>query len=102
MYTKLSLLLFILTLSISCSKNDSQKTIDISKNWHFSPDEKNIGISEKWDDTDFDDSQWVILDAGKKWEDQGYPDLDSYGWYRKTIDIPANWKGKDVWIKFAE
>jgi len=101
MYTKLSLLLFILTLSISCSKNDSQKTIDISKNWHFSPDEKNIGISEKWDDTDFDDSQWVILDAGKKWEDQGYPDLDSYGWYRKTIDIPANWKGKDVWIKFA-
>ena len=43
----------------------------------------------------------VDLDAGKKWEEQGYPDLDAYGWYRKSVDIPADWKGKDVWIKFA-
>ena len=101
MKTKLSLLLFILTLTIACVKNDSPITIDLSKEWRFSPDENNIGISEKWYAVNFDDSQWDTLDAGKKWEDQGYPDLDSYGWYRKTVDIPANWKGKDVWIKFA-
>ena len=101
MKTKLSLLLFILTLTIACVKNDSPKTIDLSKEWSFSPDENNIGISEKWYTNNFDDSQWDTLDAGKKWEDQGYPDLDSYGWYRKTVDIPSDWKGKDVWIKFA-
>jgi len=101
MKTKVSLLLFILTLAISCRDNPSPETIDISKNWRFSPDEKNIGTSEKWSAESFNDSQWAILDAGKKWEDQGYKDLDGYGWYRKTIDIPADWKGKDVWVKFA-
>ncbi len=101
MKIKLSLLLFIFTMTLSCVKNNSQKTIDISKKWRFSADEKNIGISEKWYSVDFDDSQWTILDAGKKWEDQGYPELDSYGWYRKTVEIPADWKGEDVWIKFA-
>jgi len=101
MKTKVSLLLFILTLAISCRDNPSPETIDISKNWRFSPDEKNIGTSEKWSAESFNDSQWAILGAGKKWEDQGYKDLDGYGWYRKTIDIPADWKGKDVWVKFA-
>ncbi len=101
MKSKLVLLLLILTLPISCVKNDSPETIDISKNWRFSPDEKNVGMSQKWHSVDFNDSKWSTLDAGKKWEEQGYPNLDSHGWYRKTIDIPADWEGKDVWIKFA-
>ena len=37
----------------------------------------------------------------KKWEDQTYPDLDGYGWYRKTRSIPADWNGKDVWFKLG-
>jgi len=101
MKTKLSLLLFILTFTISCVKNDSTKTIDISKKWQFSPDENNVGMSEKWYAVNFDDSLWDTLDAGIRWEEQGYPDLDGYGWYRKTIDIPKEWEGKDVWIKFG-
>jgi len=76
-------------------------TIDLSKNWKFSPDENNIGMSEKWFDSDFDDSNWAMIDGGKRWEDQGYPDLDDYAWYRKTIDISTDWEGKDMWIKFA-
>lgn len=86
---------------VGCQPSNSPQTIDLSANWSFSPDENNIGISENWYDVDFDDSRWAMLDAGKKWEEQGYPDLDSYGWYRKTIDIPEDWNGKDVWIKFA-
>jgi len=101
MKAKLSLLFLTLILTMSCVKNDSPETIDISKNWKFSPDENNIGMHENWSAINYNDSKWAILDAGKKWEEQGYSDLDSYGWYRKTIDIPADWKGKDVWIKFA-
>lgn len=101
MKTKLSVLLLILTFTMSCVRNNSPETIDLSENWRFSPDENNIGSSEKWNSINFDDSKWVMLDAGIKWEEQGYPDLDSYGWYRKTVDIPAGWKGKDVWIKFG-
>ncbi|NOX66929.1 MAG: family 16 glycosylhydrolase [Chlorobi bacterium] len=84
-----------------CQQNNSPKTIDLSKSWRFSPDKKNIGISEGWYKIDFDDSQWNTLDAGTRWENQGYPKLDSLAWYRKTVDIPSAWKGKDVWIKFG-
>lgn len=91
----------ILILAISCVENHSPDTIDISKNWHFSPDERNIGTSEKWYAVSFNDSQWKIIDAGKKWEDQGYSNLDSYGWYRKSVVVPADWHGKDLWIKFG-
>jgi len=101
------LLLFLLIYPVSSwaqEKGKNQKsfvTIDLSENWRFSPDDDNIGISEKWYSVHFDDSKWNMLDAGKRWEDQGYPDLDSFGWYRKAVDLPVDWKGKDVWIKFG-
>jgi hypothetical protein len=88
-------------LTSSCVKNDFPKTIDLTTNWQFSPDEKSIGMSDKCCSIDFDDSKWNTIDAGERWEEQGYPDLDGYGWYRKTVEIPADWKGKDVWIKFG-
>ncbi len=97
----LSFIIFSLLMAASCVKNDSPKTIDLTKNWRFSPDEKNIGMSEKWYAVDFDDSKWNTIDAGKDWETQGYPDLDGYGWYRKTVEIPADWVGKEVWINFS-
>ncbi len=101
MSTKLVLILFILTLATSCVKTDSPETIDLSKNWRFSADENNTGLSEKWHMPNFDDTHWDKIDAGKRWEDQGYPDLDAYAWYRKTVDVPSGWNGKDVWLKFG-
>lgn len=101
MKTKLGLLLLIILITISCVKNSTTETIDISKNWRFSPDENNLGRTQNWHAIDFDDSKWSILDAGIKWEEQGYSELDAFGWYRKIVDIPLDWKGKDVWVKFA-
>ncbi len=100
MTTKVILILIVLLIALGCGKTDSPETIDLSKNWRFSPDEKNIGLSGKWHVPDFDDANWAKLDVGKRWEDLGYPDLDSYGWYRKTVEVPADWNGEDVWIKF--
>lgn len=100
MNTKLILILLVFASAMSC-KQTIPESIDLSANWRFSPDEKNMGHSEQWYDSNFDDSQWDLIDAGLKWEDQGYPDLDSYGWYRKTVDIPEEWKGKDIWLKFG-
>ena len=98
---KLILIVFILAVSLSCVNSNSQKTIDLVKNWKFSPDTDNIGVSEKWFALGFDDSKWDILNAGIRWEDQGHPDLDGNAWYRKTVVIPNDWKGKDIWIKFG-
>ena len=99
--TKLSLILIVLTIMTSCVKNDFPETIDLQKKWKFAPDENNIGISEKWYSVEFNDSQWNTIDAGYRWEELGYRDLDSYGWYRKKINIPVTWKGKDVWLKLG-
>jgi len=95
----LSFLLFFII--ISGVNAQSPLTIDVSKKWHFAPDEKNKGLNQKWYSNDFDDTNWAIIDTGKRWEDQGYPLLDSFGWYRKLIHIPADWKEKDVWLKFG-
>ena len=93
MITKLFFLLSILFFS-SCITNDDPVTIDLSKNWHFSPDTNNLGMSEQWYSKKFDDSNWKVIDAGERWEDVGYKNLDSYGWYRKVVDIPKHFKEK--------
>lgn len=94
---------FLISLLIvsACQQSKSPVTVDLSNNWHFSPDENNIGINENWYSINFDDSKWAVIDAGKSWEDQGYPDLDSFGWYRKIVDIPVELEGEDLWIKFG-
>ncbi|MBK7106930.1 MAG: family 16 glycosylhydrolase [Ignavibacteriae bacterium] len=75
--------------------------IYLEKNWRFLPDENNVGISAKWYAIDFDDSKWVSIDAGERWENQGYPNLDGIGWYRKKVYIPNYWNEKEIWIKFS-
>ena len=91
--------LLAMIFSVSCTRNNSPQTIDIAKSWRFSPDENNIGKSENWYAVNFNDSHWAVLDAGTRWEEQGYRDLDGFGWYRKNVDVPANWNGKEVWLK---
>ncbi len=97
---KLQAVLVLLVLVMGCQQTRAPKTIDLSDNWRFSPDRENVGMSEKWYAPNFDDSDWDTLNAGLRWEDQGYPDLDGTAWYRKSVFIPRAWKGKKVWMKF--
>ena len=93
--------LLVMVFASSCVNKSIPDSIDISKEWQFSPDENNIGITESWFDFTFDASSWETIDAGKRWEDQGYPNLDSIAWYRKFITIPTDWKEGQVWLKFG-
>jgi hypothetical protein len=101
MKTRFIFILIMLLVASACVTTDSPETIDLTKNWRFSADENNIGLSENWHHLDFDDSDWAEIDAGKRWEDLGYRDLDGYAWYRKSVDVPEDWRGKEVWIKFG-
>ena len=93
--------LFGICIVNGCQKKYPGENIDISKGWRFAPDENNVGVSKGWFATDFNDANWKVLDAGTKWEEQGFPDLDDYGWYRKSVVVPKAWKGKSVWLKFT-
>ncbi len=99
MKKEIIILLLTLLFISACQRSKSPITIDISSNWRFSPDENNIGTSESWYSINFDDSDWAVIDAGKRWEDLGYRELDGFGWYRKTFEIPADWKGKKIWLR---
>ena len=99
MIVVIKICLLTIFFSTSCTKVETLETIDLAKEWHFSPDENNIGVSENWHSPKYDDSKWKSVDAGQKWEDFGFPNLDSYGWYRKNVKIPMEWKDKKVWLK---
>ncbi len=43
----------------------------------------------------YDDGQWKTMSLPGIWENYGL-DIDGVVWFRKSIDIPAAWKGKEL------
>ena len=72
--------------------------IDLTTGWRFRPDPKNLGLDEGWHTSACHDDDWTVLEAGKRWEDQGFRDVDGFAWYRHGVDIPRLWRGKKVWL----
>ena len=95
------MILIISSVTFGCRDKGSPQDIDLSKEWRFSPDKNEVGETQKWFASEYDDSDWILIDAGKKWEEQGFPELDSVAWYRKSVVIPEDYAGTDIWLKFA-
>ena len=58
-------------------------------------DPGNKGFEKGWAKPDFDDTAWKTMNLPSKWEKQGLK-IDGAVWLRRTIDIPADWQGKDL------
>jgi sialate O-acetylesterase len=54
------------------------------------------GGSDMWAAPSFDDKHWKTMKLPTHWEDAGLPDYDGVVWFRKEIEIPANWVGQDL------
>lgn len=52
--------------------------------------------TEVWAQLSFDDSEWELMAQPSMFEAHGHGDFDGVACYRKTIDIPANWKGREL------
>jgi len=76
-------------------------SIDLVEGWRFRPDPQSVGAAEQWFSADHADDGWVPIEGGKRWEDQGYPELDGHAWYRMWVEIPEGWQGKRIWITFG-
>lgn len=64
-----------------------------TEDWKDSTDDGNkIG----WQTPAFDDAAWPTMDAPVEMEKAGLPDFDGTVWFRRTIDIPAAWEGKEL------
>jgi sialate O-acetylesterase len=49
----------------------------------------------------WDDSQWPAIKAPGVWEKQAHPSLDGIAWYRKKIEIPPDWVGRELSLSLA-
>ena len=61
----------------------------------FPLDPGNQGLEQGWANTDFDDRAWGLMKIPGSWTAQGH-NYSGIFWFRKTIDIPAAWAGKDI------
>lgn len=72
--------------------------------WMRSLDAKDPGTSpskgQSWQAPDLDDTQWKTMELPVLWEAAGLPRFDGIVWFRRTIDIPANWVGQKVTMNF--
>ena len=58
-------------------------------------DPGNEGFKNGWAKVDLDESDWKQMELPKHWEDDGLK-IDGAVWFRRTIDVPAEWKGKTL------
>jgi sialate O-acetylesterase len=49
-----------------------------------------------WAMPGFDDSAWPKMNIPTYWEQAGVPDYDGTIWFRKKVNMPAGWAGKDL------
>lgn len=60
----------------------------------------NMGLEKGYNQPDFDDSNWPTMPLPSTWERQGLY-LDGVVWFRKQLDIPSDWAGKTLTLKFG-
>jgi len=63
----------------------------VTGQWRFQK-----GDDVAWKARDFDDSQWQGVTLPDNWEHHSaYTNDNVYGWFRRRIEIPADFKGRD-------
>jgi len=54
-----------------------------------------------WATPNFDDSAWPKMNVPAYWEQSGVPNYDGTMWFRKKVNIPADWAGKDLKLEIG-
>lgn len=63
--------------------------MDISKEWKFTTDPHNYGVSHDWFAANYNDSHWNTIKVGRSWENAGFKKYHGIAWYRKTVSLPT-------------
>ncbi len=62
---------------------------------------KDKGTVAGWQSATLDDASWPTMQVPGAWENAGLKDFDGIAWMRHTIDIPADWAGKDLTLSLS-
>ena len=64
----------------------------------YASDAAATAAAAAWKNPGFDDSAWQKIDD----PNNSFPDnIDGVAWYRKTVDVPAAWAGKDLTLSLG-
>ena len=69
--------------------------------WQETVDTTDAGLEmgkAAWAETELDDTEWAEIELPNIWETEGYPDLDGYVWFRREVQVPPEWAGKDLML----
>lgn len=80
--------LFISIPLASRAQKQTSRIIELNT-WKF-----RTGDNLAWAQPGFKDAAWKFLEAGIRWEYQGYKKYDGYAWYRVKFYLPASMKDK--------
>ena len=84
---------------LSAPLDEAKQSIVDLNTWRFHPEDDADFSREEWASTSLNDSSWALLHATKSWQEQGFPDFNGAGWYRRHILIPAKWSQNKVLLK---
>ncbi|HUZ78160.1 MAG TPA: hypothetical protein VMV93_11330 [Chloroflexota bacterium] len=70
-------------------------SIDIQSAWSFRTDPS--GAAD-WSAPGLDASGWDVLSANDFWQNQGYAGYSGVAWYRRTVQVPPEWRGRQAYL----
>lgn len=92
--------LAVIALLLSIPAYAQRDTISLNNDWKFVVDKKNEGLDANWFKKDLQAPRKVQLPHTWNIEDENQNHY-GWGWYQKTIKIPANWSSKNVILTFG-
>jgi sialate O-acetylesterase len=69
--------------------------------WQKKIDFSDSSTGKKCMDIDFDDSNWQQMELPTLWEQAGLADFDGLVWFRKDVNIPQSWAGKELVLELG-
>ncbi|MBS1730528.1 MAG: beta-galactosidase [Bacteroidetes bacterium] len=91
---------FLFFFIFSCAGYAQRDTIAFNNGWQFAIDKKAEGMSGNWYQKKLPGNRMVNLPHTWNIEEENQNHY-GWGWYQKNLDIPANWKNKNVVLQFG-
>lgn len=64
-------------------------------------DRRDPGLAGKWSEPKNQDRDWARMSLPGPWETRGLPGLNGVVWFRKRVEVPESWAGKDLSLRLG-
>jgi hypothetical protein len=100
------LFLLLLFSSSVCNSQELRTDISLNDGWKTVADDNSMNAYSGFEAADYNDKSWLNIDVPHNWDDyNGYRTLKhgnrhGYAWYRRVFTVPAEMRGKQIFIWF--